>query len=125
MSSKNDNVGRRIKAARTGLVTGLPQGTKSLKVGDQTYTLAEIDQALAELEKLFDAVTAARAALNRRVDERNVKIDDARVLLADFELTIRALLGRTNEKLVEFGINPERPRKGDRKAKADRATPAK
>jgi hypothetical protein len=78
------------------------------------------------LDALFDAVTASRAILNKRIDARNLAMDDARALLADFKIAIRALLGRTNEKLVEFGINPDRPRsKGDRKARADRATPAK
>lgn len=121
MPHRTESVGPRLKAIRTGLKTGLPHGTKSLKVGDRTYSVSQLDQAYAALEKLFDATVAAHAALDACVDARDRVKPEARELLADTKVALVALLGRRSKELTLFGISPERPRnKADRKANAEK-----
>jgi len=108
---KQDDVGARIKQVRAGLKAGFPQGVKSLKVGDKTYTHAELDRVFADYDVQFDAVEATHKLLEQQVDARNGAKPGARGLLADFKTAMKHVLGRASPDLALYGINPERPRK--------------
>jgi len=120
---KRTSLGQKIKAVRAGLAKGLPQGTKSLKVGDTVYTVPELDAAFGSYDDICDAVLAGHAALEKLLVTRTQASPGARELLADFKTAIVALLGRKSETLLDFGINPVRPRKRSGKKTAPEAKP--
>ena len=114
-------LGSQFKAFREGLKTGLPAGTTSLKVGDKTYSIPDLDQAFATEEAFYDAAEAARVSLRTAVRERDERRAPARTLVADFKTAIRALVGRTSESLLSFGVKPQKPARkltGDERALA-------
>lgn len=122
MSYSNESVGPRLSAARAGLKQHLPKNVKSLKVGDEVYSLSMLDQLFAGLESKFTAADDAHAALTARVRERDEVAEPSRELLADFKTAMMHLLGRKNELLLKFGIKPQRDARRSRAGKTEQGT---
>ncbi|HZU95478.1 MAG TPA: hypothetical protein VFF73_02140 [Planctomycetota bacterium] len=110
------NLGSQIKAIRAGLKTGLPAGTTSLTVGNVSYSIPDLDKALATEEAYYDNASAAHVASQAAVRERDARVGTARALVDDFKSAIRGLLGTQNETLLQFGV---KPKKAARKLTAD------
>ena len=84
---------------------------------------AELESIILQSEELdarHEALKAETQDLNRTRDELAVRGDELRNRLA---ATLQTVHGFQSEKLIEFGIQPRRPRGRDLKARKRRTQP--
>src|SRR5581483_4572632 len=96
----------RLDALITGLSSAASAGITSLMVGGTSMTVAEVlAKAQAKVKPWKDG-RAAHAIVRAVAQSRPQDETDARTFLSDVKIGLTAALGKTNQKLTDFGFKP-------------------
>lgn len=90
--------------------------------GIATY-IAPLEEVLADLKDLNPRLETRKGVKQQEVQERKVLLKKARDLASRIRAALKAHFGLDNERLVEFGALPIRPRTKSQKNKKPEPTP--
>jgi len=77
--------------------------------GIATY-LAPLEQVLADLKELNPRLETRKGVKQQEIQERQALLKKAKDLASRIRAALKAHFGLANERLVEFGARPVRPR---------------
>ncbi len=108
----------KAKLALQGLSSDIPAGTTTLPVGGQNVPVKNLIATLAGFVTAADAKATAKLAFHQAVAEVSQQAPVIRTLLTELGIALRAIFGRGNPVLVNFGVLPGSPGKASAEAKA-------
>src|SRR6202000_742338 len=94
-----------------GLEKSIPSTVKTLSVGGQTLTIAQVLKLAEERNANFKSARNPRQELKQLAQQRAQDEKDAVSFLADLRAALIAGFGRKNQILTTFGFRAEEERK--------------
>jgi hypothetical protein len=83
---------------------------KASEVPGITTYVAPLEEVLAELKEMNPRLETRKGIKQQEIQERKVLLKKAKVLASRIRAALKAHFGLDNERLVEFGARPIRPR---------------
>jgi hypothetical protein len=95
----------RVKQLITGTKAHYPNGSEQLTIGGATRTVSEFTALLQSFVDLREAVDAAKAASEAKLEAERAQAPSLRGFIATF---VKGTFGNSPEVLADFGIRPRK-----------------